>query len=145
MFIQFMATLFSNIKLAFKKDEIYDNALERQMIAHQILQRSQELVPVATGYLKSTAYINPYGTGYVIGYSAPYAVYVHEVEWAAHKFPTQVKFLEGAAYEIFGEQKTSTGREWDMRIQYDPLALFFDTGTTKGEPLFEQYKDWSQL
>ena len=67
-------------------------------LAQSVFARSQELVPVDTGYLKSTGHINKVKGGYDIRYSADYAIYVHE-RYATHASPTQWKFLEVAALE----------------------------------------------
>lgn len=62
--------------------------------------RSVRLTPVKYGDLRKSSYINVYKTGQgfnaEIGYTAAYAVYVHEID-KAYKAPgTQWKFLETA-------------------------------------------------
>lgn len=64
-----------------------------RQIAEMIMEESEELVPVDTGYLKSTAFIEDNGQGFDFGYSASYAMSVHELP-AFHAAPTQYKFLE---------------------------------------------------
>ncbi len=43
------------------------------------------------------------GSSYVVGYTAPYAVFVHENLVVKHKSPTQAKYLEQPAREKQGE------------------------------------------
>jgi hypothetical protein len=55
-----------------------DNNILR--ITQRIMRESKELVPKKTGYLLSTAYIRKAGgIGYEFGYSANYALAVHEI------------------------------------------------------------------
>lgn len=65
-------------------------------------QWSQEIVPVHTGALKDSGYLET-GTfrghttvdmGYAKGGTPPYAVYVHEALTYFHEPPTQAKFLQ---------------------------------------------------
>jgi hypothetical protein len=64
------------------------------LVRHQ----SQELTPVDTGNLKGSAFTDSYdtpkGPGAVIGYTATYAVYVHEID--NNYRVGQWKFLEMA-------------------------------------------------
>lgn len=72
-----------------------------------VFNRSQELVPVKTGALKSSGYIATRQSrgrsvgevGYGKGNVPPYAVFVHENLDAQHAPPTQAKFLEQAVDE----------------------------------------------
>ena len=63
-----------------------------------VRKRSQELTPVDTGHLKASAYTEAYnmpeGPAAEIGYTAGYAVFVHEIE--KHHNVGQWKFLETA-------------------------------------------------
>lgn len=78
-------------------------ALERGLVKAGLwlMRKSQEIVPVDTGYLKSTAYTLKKGyalrTVVYVGYTASYAIYVHEILTARHTPPTKAKFLEGVA------------------------------------------------
>ena len=73
-----------------------------------IRRRSQQLTPVHTGNLKGSAYTQAWalpgglGPGAEIGYTASYAVFVHEIE-ATHKGQGTWKFLEYAMQEKAGE------------------------------------------
>lgn len=79
--------------------------LERERLykklADVIFEISQVYVPVDTGYLKQSGKVvrNNIGT-YSIVYSAPYAIFVHEIIDNQHTPPTRAKFLEDAAWEI---------------------------------------------
>ena len=65
-----------------------------------IQRESQLIVPVDTGTLKNSAFTRKYqsvrgaGTVVVVGYTADYAIYVHEDLKARHKEGKSAKFLE---------------------------------------------------
>lgn len=72
-----------------------------------IRRRSQQLTPVDTGNLKGSAYTQAWqapggNPGAEIGFTASYAVFVHEVQ-ASHKGKGQWKFLETAVKEKAAE------------------------------------------
>ena len=70
------------------------------MKAGRYIQReSQMIVPVDTGNLKNTAFTRNVGgpgllADVIVGYTAEYAIYVHEDPNAAHKEGKTHKFLE---------------------------------------------------
>ena len=74
---------------------------------HIILKRSKQLTPVATEHLRGFTDVVSHGSGnnagVTISYNASYAIFVHEVEGAYHKPPTQWKFLETAIIEKRGD------------------------------------------
>ncbi len=78
-----------------------------EQMLQPVFDRSQVLVPVKTGVLKASGYIQTQrrgGTavgevGYGKGGKPSYAVFVHENLDAQHASPTQAKFLEQAANE----------------------------------------------
>jgi hypothetical protein len=75
--------------------------------AEILLRASQKLVPVKTGYLKSTGRVEQgKGVGMAASaaviYDAPYAIYVHENMEARHASPTQAKFLSDAVIKVRG-------------------------------------------
>ena len=78
---------------------LFEMALSEE--AQVIFDRSQLLVPVATGVLKGSGFVTPPKTSgkitFVdIGYGGPaasYAMWVHE-SFSKHRRPTQRKFLE---------------------------------------------------
>jgi len=76
-------------------------AFERNMKrAGLFLQReSQRVVPIDTSNLKNSAFTRQVGAGWaidvIVGYTAMYAVYVHENLEARHAPGKQAKFLEG--------------------------------------------------
>lgn len=71
-----------------------------QAAALLVLGTSKELTPVDTGNLRGGTYTKLFGgrdnPGAEIGYTAAYAVFVHERTELHHKAPTQAKFLETA-------------------------------------------------
>lgn len=102
-----------------------------KFVADQILEVSQRLVPVDTGFLKSTGKVvkNSIGT-YSVVYTAPYAVYVHEIIDNRHKFPTQAKFLEDAAWTVLSSFSYYIPFTFTMDTGYgDTLALHIDSLT----------------
>ena len=65
---------------------------------------TQRVVPIDLGNLRSSAFVRKIGAGFktrmIVGYSADYAVYVHENLNAMHKEGTRAKFLSGPAIEL---------------------------------------------
>jgi len=68
-----------------------------------VQRESQKIVPVDLGNLKASAFTRKMGSGLgvcvLVGYTASYAVYVHENLEAKHKPGKTAKFLEKAAKE----------------------------------------------
>lgn len=67
--------------------------------ASTVMNESAKICPVDTGFLRGSRYINKPvmyedEINLNLGYSAEYAIYVHENLLAQHKPPTQAKFLE---------------------------------------------------
>lgn len=83
----------------------YSRGVERGVYkAGLFLQReSQKIVPVLTGNLRLSAFTRKEGKGtgtqVRVGYTANYAVFVHENLTARHKPGKQAKFLETPARE----------------------------------------------
>lgn len=70
--------------------------------AEKIMARSLELVPVQTGNLRDSHFIEKDGNdGYNLGYTADYALSVHELP-LSHTPPTQWKYLETPFLEESG-------------------------------------------
>jgi hypothetical protein len=84
-----------------KTIETMNKKVEKLM--NQILKRAKELCPVDTGELKKSGeVVHRGGRGlkrYEVRFTAPYAIYVHEILEYYHKPPTQAKFLEAAVNE----------------------------------------------
>lgn len=82
-----------------------------------VFERSQELVPVDTGRLKASGFIETrqeaQGTSAVVGYGRfgipAYAGFVHEMLDIPHAPPTQAKFLETAINEKMGDFERRVG------------------------------------
>lgn len=72
---------------------------------YYVFQLTQAVVPVDTGYLKSTGWMRFAGSGttftFTIGYSADYAIYVHERLDVFHPHG-QAKYVEGPMREARG-------------------------------------------
>lgn len=64
--------------------------------ADLLLEKSNQLVPVVTGRLRSTGTARASGTEAVVGYSAPYAIKHHERLNFARQGSGQSKYLETA-------------------------------------------------
>ena len=67
--------------------------------ASKVMNNSQDQCPVRYGVLRASGYVSdPYEIGTAIkidlGYSANYAIYVHENLEARHLPPTKAKYLE---------------------------------------------------
>lgn len=63
-----------------------------------VQRESQKKVPIDTGNLKASAYTQNKGAGVEVGFTADYAIYVHENEEAYHA-RGEAKFLEKALIE----------------------------------------------
>lgn len=84
-----------------------DRALEKA--ATKVFERSQELVPVDTGNLKGSGSMQKTGDHeFEVGYSADYALAVHEV-FASHAAPTTWKYLEIASIEVEDDMNSFIG------------------------------------
>lgn len=93
-------------------DDLEEVVLPSVMVAalEPTLQLSQVYVPVDTGELKESGYLEEVRRGKgsaraEIGYGkngqAPYALYVHEMTDIPHKAPTSAKYLERAIDEDY--------------------------------------------
>ncbi len=95
----------------------------KQML-RPVYNRSQELVPVDTGALKSSGYLEvvkrrgQYAgeVGYGRGGNPPYAVLVHEDLDVPHVPPTQAKFLEQAADEHINDMLDQAGHVYSKTL-----------------------------
>lgn len=74
--------VFRNIPSTWKK---FEDAGGRSMlrIARSIIREAQRLVPYQSGFLHDSAYVTPIplsngGTRIALGFSAPYALWIHE-------------------------------------------------------------------
>lgn len=88
-------------KVAKKRAADYERGVKK---AGLFLQReSQLLAPVETGVMRNSAFTRASGAGFdvvvTVGYTAAYAVFVHENLEARHKKGKQAKFLEQPARE----------------------------------------------
>lgn len=116
------------IKMSIEADEKAQyEALAK--LTMQIYSRTKQYVPVKTGALKNSLYFKSHEEGYnEIGYDPEnklkYAIYVHEIIDNYHEFPTQSKFLEDAAFEVYNELSASYYYIPKIKIQYNPLRIF---------------------
>jgi len=82
-----------------------------EMAMQPIFDESQRLVPVLTGELKESGFLEVSGElgtvrvsiGYARGGKPDYAVFVHEMVDLKHKAPTQAKFLQQPLEEQIDE------------------------------------------
>lgn len=120
------------------KEDLYELV---RSVAYDVFNLSQQLVPVKTGYLKSTGYIKSTSDGWEIGYTAPYAVFVHEIIDTFHAPPTQSKFLQDSLNRVmftlvatYGEQNIP---DFDVRLDMSveegvKLFIFPTSESSKG-------------
>lgn len=73
-------------------------------IANEILEEAKRLCPVASGHLRDSGYIQFKDKGFVVGFGAEYAVYVHENMSAKH-LVGQAKFLDDAVIKVRSKYK----------------------------------------
>lgn len=109
-------------------------AKSKFILAKMIYDKSMEYVPVDTGKLKKSGYIRKRGAGYEVGFSADYATYVHEIP-NHHEAPTQSKFLEDAALEMYEEAVKYYEISTEVKITYEPLAVYIGVNGAPGNIL----------
>lgn len=97
------------------------------MAALMIRRRAQQLTPVKTGNLRASAYTHAYNTpkgpGAEIGYTANYAVFVHEIDKDYRV--GQWKFLETALKEKARDALEMIRREAQVRRSTTSLVRIF--------------------
>lgn len=80
-----------------------------------LLGKAQEVVPVDTGKLHDSGFVETEGSGWdtkvFVGFSADYAIFVHEMTHLKHAPGKQAKFLEGPAREYLGPMLRTTALE----------------------------------
>lgn len=117
-----MATIEENLRNVVKAlEDVTPGALKYGL--QPIFEESQRLVPVDTGRLKRSGFLEVdkvksgarASMGYARGGRPGYAVYVHEIPTYYHRTPTQYKFLEEAVDRKIGELRPRV-------IQYMLLA-----------------------
>jgi len=100
-----------------RANKLIESRFRKGIIAAGLyLQRkSQEIVPVEEGNLKNTAFTRASGVGLftsvIVGYTAEYAVFVHEDLTAAHG----KKYNEKHALQIAAKHKTKDGKPFKTR------------------------------
>lgn len=82
-----------------------------------ILGRAVELCPIDTGFLRKSGLVIVNGNSVVIGFYAPYSIYVHENMNSRH-ITGQSKFLEQAVQEFFPNRSS-----WVDILGSDTLAI----------------------
>lgn len=87
-----------------KKQQHAEDFHNNMILGGLLLQRlSQKIVPVDTSALKNSGFTRDEGTGFhtqvIVGYTASYAIYVHERTDLRHKEGKQAKFLTGPLAE----------------------------------------------
>lgn len=116
--------------------------LVKMKIAELIFKEAFRLTPMKTGSLRKSMYVRPYKDGYVVGYDAEYAVYVHEIGFYTHKPPTQYKFLEDAGYNVYSSmRKQASQLGITLNMEYEPLRLFIGVTKAPGQSLMKIKKN----
>lgn len=106
----------------------YADGMEQGLIRAGLflLARAQEFVPVDTGFLKRSGYVAKTGKGFStlvsVGFTAPYAIWVHERLDLHHAPPTMAKFLEHPA-TLFRDQMAQIIREEASRRRKSSVVL----------------------
>lgn len=116
--------------------------LVKMKIAELVFKEAFRLTPMKTGNLRKSMYVRPYKDGYVVGYDAEYAVYVHEIGFYTHKPPTQYKFLEDAGYNVYSSmRKQASQLGITLNMEYEPLRLFIGVTKAPGKSLMKIKKN----
>lgn len=92
--------------------QLYKRNLDRLDVTGQlealglaILGKAIQLCPIDSGFLRSTGTVIVTGNSVIIGFYAPYAIYVHESMDNRHEIGED-KFLEKAAQEFLPDKST---------------------------------------
>lgn len=120
----------------FEPIDRHDVMIDYAFAAYNIMQISLHYTPVKTGKLKESIYIKKVDDYYEVGYTAPYAIYVHEIIDNSHAFPAKAKFLEDAAVEIMAEYG-NIGTSINVSIEYDPLRVYIGGENLPGASLIK--------
>ena len=100
-------------------------------LANMVHAYSDQVIPVDTGYMRSTGRSEVRGDGFrayaLVGYSAHYALFQHETLWWQHKPGQQAKFLEQAVNRV---------RYLAPRIIYNAIERKIDTGFRYTAPTY---------
>lgn len=130
----------------FIKNSANQNAMLQQellMLGQSILGRQLELTPYDTGFLRSQAIlmVADGGNQVIIGYTAPYATYVHENLEIRHPYHKsnpdcggQAKFLETALQEFFP----------DRQVWTEILGVSGVMAKISINPLYVEYRHYGQ-
>ena len=85
-----------------------------------VQQESQKLVPVDTGILRSSAFTRAepekgggFDTEIRVGYTAEYAIYVHEILTSYHAPPTTARFLA----KVYEERRADIQKVFDNTVK----------------------------
>lgn len=97
---------------------------ELAISASFIYENSQNEVPVDTGYLLESGYVDNFDTYSVVGYECSYAGYVHEVQENIHPYG-KCKFLEDPAVEYI--KATGSNLSFKLSITSKGVYLFITT------------------
>lgn len=97
-----------------------------------ILGRAVELCPIDTGFLRKSGICIYTGDSVIIGFYAPYAVYVHENMNCRHRVG-QAKFLENAVQEFIPNKSS-----WVEILGSDTIAVKI---TTTHRVYYEHYNN----
>lgn len=85
-----------DLKLQYRYNRGWKRAVTA--IAAYVHYYSDTVIPVDTGYMRSTGYNEVRGDGFrargYVGYRAHYAMFQHEATWWNHKPGQQAKFIE---------------------------------------------------
>lgn len=107
-----------NAQLAFKPAPVETN---KKATITAVRKYVKLWTPKKTGNLLNSFYRR----GNTLGFTAPYATYVHENSNYLHKPPTRYKFLEDSAIQA----ATECGFIGRISITYEPLAIYLNSTT----------------
>lgn len=86
-----------------------------------ILEESQKLVPVETGRLLGSGFIEKNKNYSIVGYETPYAVYVHEIKNNLHILG-QAKYLEDAVIAYIN--KSNSNLSFKLVLDKDGVYVY---------------------
>ena len=110
--------VFSNEQDTLDNDVLINNK-DTLSIAIAVYNKSQTYVPVDTGKLKKSGYIEIFDEFVRVGYNCSYAAVVHEVIENHHDLPTKSKYLEDACYDTLAYMQSGNEVPFSFVIGFD--------------------------
>lgn len=120
--------------------DVFMSDTDKRNFIMAVSERMEDLVfrycPKDTGNLKKSLSIRETQSGVIYSYSAPYAVYVHEIMYRRHASPTRCKWLTEALKQALKEVILEFGNEnipgFNVVLSTNPILQLELTTDSRG-------------